>query len=62
LAVRGFDRLCQRLVQAGEVGYHLIDAGDRENPQHSGARHRQQHSTARGQGPLVRIHHGTKPG
>jgi hypothetical protein len=54
--------LGQRLVQAVEVGYHLIDAGDRENPQHSGARHRQQHRTTRGQGPLMRIHHDTKPG
>jgi hypothetical protein len=62
LAVGGFDGLLQSLVEAGVVGYHLVDAGDRENALDSGARHRQQHRTTRGQGVLVRIHHDTKPG
>jgi hypothetical protein len=44
------------------MGYHLVDAGDRENAQDGSARHRQQHRATRGQGLLVRVHHDTKPG
>jgi hypothetical protein len=44
------------------MGYHLVDAGDRENAQDSVARHRQQDRTIHGQRLLVRVHHDAKPG
>ena len=39
----GFDGCLQSLVEGAEVGYHHVDAGDRENAQDRIARHRQQH-------------------
>jgi hypothetical protein len=62
LAAGGFDGVRHRFVQAGEVGYHLADAGDLENAQHRGGRHRQQHRATLSLGPLVHVHQDTKPG
>ena len=58
----GFGGVRHSVVQAGEVGDHLVDAGDLENAQHSSGRHRQQHRTTLSKGPLVRIHQDTEPG
>jgi hypothetical protein len=62
LAVEGFDGVRYGVLQAGEVGDHLVDARDLENAQDSGGRYRQQQRTTRGKGPLVPIHQDTKPG
>ena len=62
MAVEGFDGVRHGVVQAGEVGNHLVDAGDLENAQDSGGRRRQQQRTIRGKGLLVRIHQDTEPG
>jgi hypothetical protein len=52
--------LREGLGQAGEVGDHGVDAGDRANPQDGGAGNDQQHLMAFGFGSLVRGEQGVQ--